>query len=154
MSLSLVLASRFIDFRLDKSNKFHLSSAVVRQVRGAVWFLIGTSINLWFVVAVATDRYFREAFCDDSAGGGGGAGGCCPACVWAFGIVFLVLSVLVGGVSRAYQCAILHRLSSELWCVCVVLCGMCCLWCVVCTVAMQLSCFVVVVVVVVVVNAC
>lgn len=108
MALSLVLASRFVDFKQDRANKFHLISSGVRQARGVFWFLLGVSVNTWLVVDIATDEYFHEVFCIGVL-----SGSCCPVCVWAFGIVFLVLSVVVGGVSRAYQCAILHRLSSE-----------------------------------------
>ena len=108
MALSLVLASRFVDFKQDRTNKFHLIGSGVRQARGLFWFLLGVSVNTWLVVAIATDDYFHEVFCES-----GSSNGCCPVCVWAIGIVFLVLSVVVGGVSRVYQCAILHRLSSE-----------------------------------------
>lgn len=109
MALSLLLASRFIDFKQDRSSKFHLIGSAVRQARGLFWFLLGVAINTWLVVAIAMDEYFHEVFCV-----GGSVGSCCPVCVWAFGIVFLLVSVIVGGVSRAYQCTILHRLSSEL----------------------------------------
>lgn len=111
MVVSLILACRLVNFRLDKSSKFHLTSSMLRQVRAASWFVVGVAINMWLVVAIARDEYFHEVACE---GEGGGVGGCCPTCVWALGAVFLVLSVLVGGASRIYQCAILHRLSSKL----------------------------------------
>lgn len=114
MILSLLLASRLTDFRQDRPNKFQLMGAVLRQARATLWYLVGVAVQLWFVVGMARDTYFREVFCGEGEGGGGGGGvGCCPECVWVFGVVFLVLSVLVGGVSRVYQCVILHRLSSE-----------------------------------------
>ena len=107
MAVLLFLAKRLVNFRLDKSNKFHLTSSVLRQVRGTFWFLVGAAVNMWLIVAIAHDEYFHEVACK--------GGGCCPECVWAFGIVFLFFSILIGGVSRVYQCAILHRLSSESW---------------------------------------
>ena len=73
---------------------------------------MGVAVNIWLVVSIAKDEYFHEVFCTS-----GLADGCCPVCVWAFGVLFLVLSVLVGGASHMYQCIILHRLSSECECV-------------------------------------
>jgi hypothetical protein len=108
MALSLILASRFVDFKHDRTNKFHLIGSGIRQARGLFWFLLGIAVNTWLVVAMATDEYYHDVFCTGSP-----SANCCPICVWVFGIVFLVLSVLVGGVSRVYQCTILHRLSSK-----------------------------------------
>ena len=111
MLISLILASRFIDLELEKSNRnnrFHLTSAVIRQIRAMFWFLLSISINLWLVVVISRDRYFHEVYCVDQPAG------CCPTCVWGFGILFLLLSFVMGGVGRGYQCVILHRINSML----------------------------------------
>lgn len=109
MIFSLVLATRFVDHKRDKSNsKFHIASAVLRQVRATLWFLIGLLANAWLVVAINKDQYFHDVFCSR-----GSLSGCCPSCVWVLGVVFLLLSLLAGALSRVYQCVILQRLSSE-----------------------------------------
>lgn len=111
MILSLFLASRFMDLALEKSSrgsKFHLTSSVIRQTRAILWLALGLAMNSWLVVAISKDTHFHSIFCSEAS-----AGGCCSVCVWIFGIVFLVLSLIVGGVSRVYQCIILHRLSSK-----------------------------------------
>ena len=108
MVLSFFLTSRFIDLKQEQSNKvhkFHISSFIIRQTRAMLWFLLSISINLWLVVAVSQDTHFRDV-CSSR--------GCCPSCVWIFGIVFLILTFIVGGTSRLYQCHKLHRLSSKL----------------------------------------
>ena len=109
--VSLILASRFIDLELEKSNRsnrFHMPSAIIRQIRAIFWFVLSTSSNLWLVIAISEDEYFHESFCL------GQPEGCCPSCVWGFGILFLILSLLVGGGGRVYQCVVLHRINSML----------------------------------------
>ena len=113
MLISLILASRFIDLELEKSNRnnryrFHLVSAVIRQTRAVFWFLLSIAVNLWLVVIISRDEYFHEVFCASQPVG------CCPTCVWAFGIVFLFLSFVLGGIGRGYQCVVLHRINSML----------------------------------------
>ena len=62
---------------------------------------------LWFIVSVAMDEFFLSMFCD-------GAGSeCCVECVWVMGVVFLLLTALVGGASRIYQCVIIYRISRK-----------------------------------------
>ena len=113
MLVSLILASRFIDLELEKSNRnnryrFHLTSAVIRQIRAMFWFLLGNVINLWLVIVISQDEYFHEVFCVSQPAG------CCPTCVWGFGILFLLLSFVMGGIGRGYQCVVLHRINSML----------------------------------------
>ena len=113
MLISLILASRFIDLELEKSNRnnryrFHLTSAVIRQIRAMFWFLLSNAVNLWLVVVISRDEYFHEAFCMSQPAG------CCPTCVWGFGILFLLLSFVMGGIGRGYQCVVLHRINSTL----------------------------------------
>ncbi len=59
------------------------------------------------MVAVATDEFFFSVFCED------GGVECCVECVWVMSVVFLILTALVGGASRVYQCVIIHRISRE-----------------------------------------
>ena len=105
MALSLLLASRLVDFKLDKPNKLHIVSSSIRQARAISWYLVGVGVNTWLVVAVALDEYLAEVVCAD--------GGCCAECVWIFGVIFLLLSVVLGAASHFYQCVMLHRLTSE-----------------------------------------
>ena len=110
--VSLILAYRFIDLGLEKSNrnnKFHLSSAIIRQIRAMFWFLLSNVCYLWLVVVISLDGYFQEAYCRSQPTE------CCPKCVWAFGIVFLIVLFLVGGAGRAYQWVVLYRINST-WC--------------------------------------
>ena len=107
--LSLLLAYRFIDLELEKSNRnsrFNLSSAVIRQIRAMFWFLLSNIVNLWLVVVISRDSYFRKAYCRSQPPG------CCPNCVWGFGILFLIVSFFMGGVGRVYQCVVLYRINS------------------------------------------
>ena len=109
--ISLIFASRFIALGLEKSNRnsrFHLTSAVIRQIRAMFWFLLGISVSLWLVVVISRDEYFHQVYCRNQPAG------CCPKCVWGFGILFLILSFVMGGAARAYQCVILHRINSTL----------------------------------------
>ncbi len=69
-------------------------------------------MNLWLLITISTDEEYSSTFCS-GGDGGGGTTGCCPSCVWIFGVVFLFLTLVVGGLSHLYQCVILHRLSSE-----------------------------------------
>lgn len=114
--ISLILASRFIDLELEKAtrnNRFHLTSAVIRQMRAIFWFLLGNVVNLWLMVVISEDDYFHEVFCRDQPPG------CCPTCVWGFGILFLILFFVMGLVGRAYQCVVLHRINSTYMYMCV-----------------------------------
>lgn len=108
--LVLLLASRFIDLAPDKSNrnaKFHLLDAIIRQIRATFWLVLSISIDIWLVVAVSRDEYFHNEYCKEAGPG------CCPRCVWGLGILFILLSSAVGGISRAYQCVIIYRIKSE-----------------------------------------
>ena len=109
MCLSLVLATRFVEHRRYKSNRFYVTGAVVRQVRAFLWFLLGLLANTWLVLGISQDQYFHDMFCSHAA-----LPGCCPMCVWILGVVFLLLSFIAGSISRIYQCVVLQRLSSEL----------------------------------------
>lgn len=110
MLLSLLLASRFVSLEVQKMNhknpKFYLNGAVMRQVHGTLWQLLSLAIYLWWVVHVSRDELVQEDFCE------GGGAGCCQKCVWGFGIVFILISVGVGGGSRAYQYFILYTIKS------------------------------------------
>lgn len=109
MVLSFVLASRFVDYSHEKSgSKFSLTGAVLRQVRALIWFGVGVVVNAWLIGTIQQDRYFHDNLCRP-----GSLPGCCPACVWALGVVFLVASLGIGLASRIYQCVILLRLSSK-----------------------------------------
>ena len=107
--LSLFLASRFINLELEKTNrsmKFHLTSSVIRQCRAIFWILLSISVNLALVVSMSKDEFFHGV-CQSSSPG------CCARCVWGFGVLFLILATLVGGVSRVYQSVLLYRIKSE-----------------------------------------
>ena len=106
--LSLLLASRFIDLneKANRSAKFHLTSAIIRQLRATFWLTLSISINLWLVVHISRDGHFHS-HCRDTTSG------CCASCVWGFGILFLLLAVAVGGVSRVYQGIVVYRIKSE-----------------------------------------
>lgn len=107
--ISLILAYRFIDLELEKSNrnnKFHLTSAIIRQIRAIFWFLLSNVCYLWLVVVISQDDYFHEAYCRSQPPE------CCPTCVWGFGIFFLIVLSLLGGAGRAYQCLVLFRINS------------------------------------------
>ena len=108
--LMLLVASRFVSLEMQKSNrkkpKFYLDGAVVRQVRGTLWQLISVAVYLWWVVYVNQDEVVGQGFCRE------GEAGCCKQCVWAFGCVFLVASVAVGGVSRTYQYFTIYMIKS------------------------------------------
>ena len=107
--ISLILAYRFIDLELEKSNRnnrFHLTSAIIRQIRAIFWFLLSNVCYLWLVVVIGQDDYFREAYCRSQPPE------CCPTCVWGFGILFLIVPFLLGGAGRAYQCLVLYRINS------------------------------------------
>ena len=109
--ISLILASRFIDLELEKSNRnsrFHLTSAVIRQIRAMFWFVLSSIVNVWLIVVISKDEYFHQFYCR------GQPPGCCPKCVWGFGILFLILSIGLGGGGRVYQCVVLHRINSTL----------------------------------------
>ena len=121
---SLLLASRFIDLELEKANrspKFHLSDAIIRQLRATFWLLLSISINMWFVAAVSHDDYFHEEYCR------GASSGCCASCVVGFGILLIILACVVGGTFRVYQCVIIYRIKSEWTTLCgvkwTILCG-------------------------------
>ena len=49
MALSLLLASRLVDFKLDKPNKLHIVSSSIRQAHALSWYLIGVGVNTWLV---------------------------------------------------------------------------------------------------------
>ena len=110
MPLSLLLASRFISLEMEKSNRknpnFYLVGAIMRQVRGSLWFIFSLSVYLWWVVYVSHDEDLHERFCS------GSQAACCDKCVWVFGIIFLLISVGVGGVSRAYQYFTIYMIKS------------------------------------------
>ena len=109
MVLTFILASCLVDHTHEKStnNKFNLPGAILRQIRAFAWLGVGVVVNSWLLVAIHRNEYFQKALCS-----AGSLPGCCPACVWAMGVVFLVLSFIVGMLSRIYQCIILQRLSS------------------------------------------
>ena len=110
MPLSLLLASRFISLEMEKSNRknpnFYLVGAIMRQVRGSLWFVFSLSVYLWWVVYVSRDEELYERLCR------GSQAACCEKCVWVFGIIFLFISVGVGGVSRAYQYFTIYMIKS------------------------------------------
>lgn len=109
LPLCLLLAGRFITPGLNDTvaKKFHLWGSVFRQIRALLWLLLSLGVACWFVVSVATDEFFSTMFCD-------GAGPqCCVVCVWAMGVVFILLTALVGGVSRVYQFVIIYRISRK-----------------------------------------
>jgi len=110
MVLTFILASCLVDHTHEKStsSKFNLPGAILRQIRAFVWLGVGVVVNTWLVVVIYHDEYFNNALCS-----AGSLPGCCPVCVFAMGVLFLVLSLSVGMVSRIYQCLLLHRLSSE-----------------------------------------
>ena len=107
--LSFLLASRFIDLnkKANRSAKFHLTSAIIRQLRAVFWLVLSISIDLWFVVYIRRDDYFHTKYCMDAAAT------CCATCVWIFGAVFVSLAIAVGGVSHLYQCINVYRIHSE-----------------------------------------
>ncbi len=107
--LGLLLASRFIDLDFekasDKSATFHQAEAIILQLRAFVWLMFSISINLWLVGTISRDRRFH----DECAG----TSECCASCVWGFGVVFAILSILVGGATQIYQCVVIYRIKSE-----------------------------------------
>lgn len=109
MLLSLLIASRFVSLKKvnHKNPKFYLSGAVIRQIHGSLWQLLSLAIYLWWVAYVSQDELVQEEFCT------GGGTGCCHKCIWAFGIVFILISVGVGGTSRAYQYFTIYTIKSE-----------------------------------------
>lgn len=108
--LSLLLASRFIDLdeKANRSAKFHLTSVIIRQLRATFWLILSISINLWLVIHISRDDHFHSNYCRDTPSS------CCASCVWGFGILFLLLAIAVGGVSRVYQGIVVYRIKSEL----------------------------------------
>jgi len=108
--LSLLLASRFIDLdeKANRSAKFHLTSVIIRQLRATFWLILSISINLWLVIHISRDDHFHSRYCRDTPSS------CCASCVWGFGILFLLLAIAVGGVSRVYQGIVVYRIKSEL----------------------------------------
>lgn len=109
MLLSLLLASRFVSLENTNHNnpKFYLSGAVMRQVHGSLWQVLSLAIYLWWVVYISQDELVKQEFCD------GGGAGCCQKCIWAFGIVFILISVGAGGASRVYQYFTIYTIKSE-----------------------------------------
>ena len=105
------LASRFIDLvelgKSDQSGRIHLTSAILEETRAAVWLGATLAIDVWLVVVISRDEVFSGEFCQEAGPG------CCATCVWAFGILFLILASFVGGVSRVYQGVIMYRIKSE-----------------------------------------
>ena len=107
--LSFLLASRFIDLdkKAKRSAKFHLTSAIIRQLRALFWLVLSISINLWLVVYIKRDEYFHMQYCLEAAAT------CCVTCVWAFGALFVALAIAVGGVTHMYQCINVYRIHSK-----------------------------------------
>ncbi len=107
--IGLLLASRFIDLDFqkgtDRSSAFHQSEAIVRQLRGGFWLIFSIAVDLWLVGAISNDEELRDRCA--------GSPGCCSSCIWGFGILFAILSILVGGASWLYQCVIIYRIKSE-----------------------------------------
>ena len=110
MLTTLLVASRFVSLEIEKSNrknpKFYLNGAVMRQARGTLLQLISLAVYLWWVVHVSQDSHAQQEFCT------GAQASCCEKCVWVFGVVFLLLSVAVGGCSRAYQFFTIYMIKS------------------------------------------
>ena len=98
MVLSFFLASRFIDLK----HKSHITRQVYLPI---IWFLMRVFGNLWLVIAVSQDTHFRDV-CSSR--------GCCSSCVWIFGIIILLLTLIIGGTSQLYQWHKLHRVFSKL----------------------------------------
>ena len=114
MILSLLVASRFISLELWKSHrknpKFYLNSAVMRQLYSSLWQFVSITIYLWWLVHVSQDSLTENESC--SMESGRRQARCCLKCVLVFGIIFLVLSGVVGGVSRIYQYFTLYMIKS------------------------------------------
>ncbi|XP_019851748.1 PREDICTED: uncharacterized protein LOC100632793 [Amphimedon queenslandica] len=101
--LLLLLSSRLLDPKLLTQQTpvmfiFSFVNEATSQFLGVMWLSLVYGINIWLVVAIATDDHLCE-----------GGDPCCPGC-WGTGVALLLLSFPFCVSLRVYQWIMLHRL--------------------------------------------